>query len=991
MTVIYMNYDITVYGLVQGIGFRPYVAETAHRMHLAGIVSNCGGVVRICLYGCSEDEKDTFIRSIRENVPRGGRVDRVDVIVGDIRSGDTVGGSTVDRAHTAGEQRFRIIESSDKTDYLRFLPPDIATCDTCLREMSDPANRRYHHPFISCTVCGPRYTIMKSIPYDREVTTMAAFDMCEDCRREYTEQGNIRRHAQTIACRRCGPRLSLYVSGECLRVLEECSVDKGFTDRSYSRNSRNYSDGREACAEDFDDGKHDAARVNVVREDFGSKQLYRVVCPDEYVLIQCAATLLNHEMIGAVKDIGGFHFALSPYSDMAARRMRVFKNREEKPFAVIYPNVDAIKLMCEVSDTEEKLLTSSVRPIVLLNRRCDSTGEQEAWHKYASGSMPERSEPSMEGFTGFSHLVSGRSSRIGAFLPCNPVQAMLTELTGSLVMTSGNRGDEPIIIRDDDMLRLMDDGCPDFVLTHNREILTPADDSIYQVTKLRDREVVQCIRRARGLVPEPIIISDSVSKHVTGAVSCDAEMTMSGREDILRKSGGYEKRDIFAAGGDMKNTFALARGGAVYLSQHFGDMGELSVQEARLEAYRRMKKLLGIEPEVFAADMHPGYVSTDMRDIIGVDCDEGKESRLGDATVSVSYGGNDASITKSGNLSQKSESDVAVRLYQHHKAHMAAVMAEHGLRGDILGIIYDGTGYGEDGGLWGGEFIASHGLRSERVRGLFEPVRIVGTDEGARDARMTAMCYLYSACEKGVIGRDEYELYVHKLYGTDASKAHQRITALDYEMRVGSPRIVRSTSVGRLFDAVSAVLGICSYNSYEGQCPVMLEEHAHMYAAECGNSYIYGGNTDSTKHTCAVEYEADIDSLRTTRTPEEWIARACRLMYAADGTTRAVNAADGTTRAVHAATPVDRLAYEFHTYMIEKTVKMAETICIPGLKDASVVLGGGTFNNRILTAGVMAALEERGYRVYISEKVPCGDGGLALGQVYMCMMGDGAR
>ena len=475
---------IRVSGLVQGIGFRPFVAELAETLHLTGQVKNLGGVVEINIQG-NKQAVDTFIHRLNlvsENGELPGcRIDSLKVE--DVREHDD------SQMHEF--ERFQIVESGSTRELRRFLPVDLPTCDRCVAEMHDPKNRRYRYPFISCTACGPRFSIQKAVPYDRETITMDEFQMCDACYEEYTQKGNIRRHAQTIACQECGPELK-YV----------------------------------ACA--------DAEEVTVEQKITGEASGILTEITNQHQAIAQAITDLKNGKIGAIKDIGGFHFAFSPMNSDAAMRLRDFKNRDKKPFAVMFLNVDLIKEYCEVSEEEQQLLESSARPIVLLKKKKDF--------------VPE---------------ICGESDRIGALLPCNPLQILLLEETGPLVMTSGNRGGEPIIISEKEMQQYIGNGI-DFMLTHDREVLTPLDDSIYQVTEIsmkngNEKQIeyrTQLIRRARGLAPEPIALKRKLIK------------------------------DTFAAGGDLKAVFGLGRDELVYLSQYFGDLEDVRCMETSYSTVR---------------------------------------------------------------------------------------------------------------------------------------------------------------------------------------------------------------------------------------------------------------------------------------------------------------------------------------------------------------------------------------------------------------------
>lgn len=751
-----MRYKITVTGLVQGIGFRPFVAELAEELKLAGQVKNLGGIVEIIVSG-DKQAVDTFIHRLNfvdktQELP-GCRIDSLEV--------EELAGQD--------EESFHIVESGDGRESKRFLPLDLPTCDRCVAEMHDKNNRRYRYPFISCTACGPRFSIQKAVPYDRETITMDAFPMCDACKEEYIAKGNIRRHAQTIACKDCGPKLKFVK--ENLQIVDE----------------------QQAISE-------------AVRE-------------------------LKNGKIGAIKDIGGYHFAFTPFSSRAAQRLREFKNRDKKPFAVMFLNLDEVKEYCEVSEKEAAILSSSARPIVLLKKKKDF--------------VPE---------------ICGESDRIGALLPCNPLQILLLEETGPLVMTSGNRGGEPIIISEDEMRMHIGNGI-DFCLTHDREILTPLDDSIYQVNE----DKVQLIRRARGLVPEPIALQRKLSK------------------------------DTFAAGGDLKASFALGREELVYMSQYFGDLEDVRCMESRQKGVQRMEELLEIHPETTVGDLHPAYVST-----------QGMEKKI-----------------------------------QHHHAHVASVIAEQGLSGNVLGIACDGTGFGTDGTIWGSEFLLCEDEKMTRV-GHLSSVKLVGGDASAKQADMTLYSYMLSAREKGL----PVENYI-------TGKEEFRLQEMAWKQNINT---AYSSSMGRLFDAVAALLDICHYNSYEGECAIKLEQAAHegkQQLERLGKAkdeifkmlIIDCNKLDETWQMDSEKLLVDLYNLKEAYSKEVW-------------------------------------AYVFHHTISKALVETAINICKEHEVN-QIALSGGTFINRILLREVMTGLHENGLQVYTNEKVPCGDGGIALGQMYL--------
>lgn len=773
---------ITVTGLVQGVGFRPAVAELAEECGLQGQVKNVGGAVEIIVSG-EKQAVEKFLHRLK-----CFSVGRIDRMTAETLAKEEEKEETKEEAKTGVLKKFRIVESTAAREQKRFLPVDFPTCDRCKEELFNKNSRRYRYPFISCTRCGPRYSIQKGVPYDRDSITMDVFPMCPSCRKEYTEKGNIRRHAQTIACHDCGPVLK-WLSRDYHRRMSGVPVDRAGT---------------------------------------------------EFILKRAAEALLDGK-IAALKDIGGYHFACSPFSSKAAQRLREFKHRHKKPFAVMFFDLEELKEYCEVSPKEEELLLSEARPIVLLEKK-----------------------------KVFAPEVCGDSERIGAMLPCNPLQLLILKETGPLVMTSGNRGGEPIIIDDKEMQELVRQGCPDFMLLHNREILTPLDDSVYQV----NGDFVQIIRRARGLVPEPIAINKNM------------------------------QQDTFAAGGDLKAVFAFGRGDLVYLSQHFGDLEDVRCDSRRGEAIARMRELLEIEPRLTVGDMHPAYVSA-----------QGMNKKV-----------------------------------QHHQAHVASVIAEHGLEGKVLGFAFDGTGFGTDGSIWGSEAFIFEKGRMKRV-GHLTPVKLLGGDAGAKEADKTLFSYWMEAKERGL------------QTGPEAGAQLSRLQELAWRQNINT---AYSSSMGRLFDAVSALLDICHYNSYEGECAVLLEQAAHK-----GKKWLA---ENQRKNQQPLEQERL--SMKLEKADGTWLADSVRLI----SDMAALKELSGKSE--NRENRRNILAYLFHRAIIKSFVTMAEELA----KEYNVTqaaLSGGSFMNRILLSEMAEGLKEKGYDVYTNEKVPCGDGGIALGQIFL--------
>ncbi len=591
-----------------------------------------------------------------------------------------------------------------------FITPDLATCAQCEAELTQTGNRRRHHPFISCINCGPRYTIIDKLPYDRENTVMHNFPMCGACEKEYTHAENRRCHAQTIACNECGP-------------VTNISIDD-------------------------------------------------------------AVSILDQNKILAIKDIGGYHLACRP-ADNAVNRLRELKGREKKPFAVMFRCIEEIKEYCIVTQQEKALITSTARPIVLLKKKKD---------------LP--------------HSVCADSDYIGAFLPCNPIQIMILNKVSPLVMTSANVSGEPIITDDDEIHKFGVD-----VLSHNRRILTPIDDSVLQINNGK----VQFIRRARGYVPLAIKIDRSSDE------------------------------DMLCMGGDLKSAFAIVHKEYVYPSQYFGDLEDTRCLEAYEKCIARMCRLHSVTPKKIVCDMHPGYYS-----------------------------------------STRITPDIHV---QHHLAHAYSVIAEHEIKGDVLSFVFDGTGYGDDGAIWGGEVF----LNKKRVCHL-DYVPMPASDEISKNAALALDCYLGS---NPVLNK-----------------------AIENNINT-----VNSSSMGRLFDAVCALLEIKQYNSYEGECAVALESAA--------------GRAD-----------------KPYRLTPTWNPRQ-------------------TIKEIAAAKPAESaesLALGFHQMLGELILLTAKQFDV-----RQIVLSGGCFVNRLLMGTACSLLENNGFTVYTNEKVSCGDNGISLGQAYLAI------
>lgn len=803
-----MTQIIRVIGMVQGIGYRPFVMQLAEESAIRGQVKNTAGIV-IITATASKETLARFVKRLQSEMPYGARVDQV-----------TVEEIPLQEFHT-----FSIVPSSIEDDTnatgIPLVPPDLATCPDCERELMEKGNLRQGYPFISCVKCGPRYSIIDRLPYDRERTTMRDFNMCPECRDDYTSKGNIRRHAQTISCPNCGPQL-------ILEEYQQGTVEQG--------------------------------------------EIKTVVHKRYYAFRQAVEILLSGGIL-AVKDIGGFHLVCLPTKEQTLYLLRQIKNREKKPFAVMFENISQAEEYCLINKKEEKLLESNARPIVLLKRKKKAL---------------------------FAPDVCGDSPDVGAMLPCNPLQILLVKSCGPLIMTSANLSGQPIIISNEQVCTWMKQNQLNYeemdlrlgVLMHERRILMPLEDSIVRVIKNR----VQIFRRARGYVPEPVILKEE------------------------------SKKQMFATGGDLKSTFCYMAGKRVYLSQQIGDLESLEVNQIYHENIRHMHELFGFRPEEIATDCHPDYITVKNADKLRDYFHMGQSS---------------------------------IRQIQHHQAHVASVIAEHELKGQILGVAFDGTGYGTDHSIWGSEFFLVQNDIFQRVAHL-QPVELIGGDEGAKNTDLILCGYLTS------FGISEVKLNQWMSWlKNDELRQKQKIIAQAIEHKINT---VTSTSMGRLFDAVSAFLNICHYNDYEGEAAIELEYLAASLPKQKRGKYplhldvVMGNHMISTDTKGLFEHMIDAIS-------------------------------DGATSA--------QLAYEFIIAIADYVVSVCtyvnhwnqnkHALMKESKNLKQIALSGGTFQNRILLEQVIDKLEKKGYSVYMNEKVPSGDGGICLGQAYLLMKADRAE
>lgn len=733
---------VLVKGIVQGVGFRPFVYNLAQGLGLKGWVLNDERGVQIEVEG-EEGALEAFLEAVRENPPPLARIEEI----------------SVTELPPFGYPSFEIRTSERSEERVVLISPDIATCDDCLKEVFDPKDRRYRYPFTNCTNCGPRFTIIRDVPYDRENTTMASFHMCPDCAREYHDPRDRRFHAQPNACPACGPRVELR-DGEGRRVEAEDPI------------------------------------LEAIR-------------------------LLKEGKIVAVKGLGGYHLACNPFDEGAVSALRGRKYREDKPFAVMCKDLEAVKELCELPEGAEGLLLSKERPIVILPRR---PGAKVA--------------PS----------VAPGHRTLGVMLPYTPLHHLLfADGIRSLVMTSGNISDEPIAYRDQEALERLK-GIADYFLVHNRPIYMRCDDSVMKV--FRGRPLF--FRRSRGYVPSPIRIK------------------------------GARRRSVLGVGAELKNTFCITRGEYAFLSHHIGDLENLETFRSFEEGVRHFKRLLEVEPELIVHDLHPDYLST----------------------------------------RYALEADLPRVGVQHHFAHALSCMAEHGLEGPVLGVIMDGTGFGLDGAVWGCEFLEAD-LRGFRRLGHLRYIPMPGGEKAIREPWRMAAIYLERATE----GRVQWDRFLQR--GWEVLREAVR-------KGLNSPPC---SSMGRLFDAVSSLLGIRDVVNYEGQAAIELEQ-----AAEPGAEGTYPFGLEGYLLDPDPMIRAILDDLK-----------------------------GGISRGT--------IAGKFHRTVAQMVLEVARRAREErGLEE--VVLSGGCFQNVLLLELTVGLLEEEGLRVYWPTQVPPNDGGISLGQAY---------
>ncbi|PWH19454.1 MAG: carbamoyltransferase HypF [Anaerolineae bacterium] len=764
---------IRITGIVQGVGFRPFVYKLAHQENLLGWVKNTSAGVEILVEGC-EEAILRFIRRINDEAPPLARIDQIEV-------------HPVEENHFT---KFEIIESQDIESAFIPISPDISVCNDCLHELFDPQNRRFLYPFINCTNCGPRFTITKTIPYDRPNTTMASFPLCADCASEYHNPEDRRFHAQPVACAVCGPHLSLIIDGQ----NEINSTDKE--------------------------------------------------------IIQEVQKLLKGGAIVAIKGIGGFHLACDALNPLAVKTLRERKHRVDKPFALMMPDLKTVEKHCILTAADIDLLTSKERPIVLLNKRSNSS---------------------------IASSVAPNQNTLGVMLPYSPLHYLIfynfdrcsynDYPLEAIVLTSGNRSEEPIAIHNE-QARTQLASLADAFLLHNRPIHIRCDDSVVRTVSLDGEWQIYPIRRSRGYAPNPLRLP-------------------------------WKTPQILGVGAELKNTFCLSRDDYAFLSHHIGDLENYETYQSLEEGIEHYQKLFRIRPEAIAYDKHPNYLSTRYA------------------------------------LERSHREQIPAIAIQHHHAHIASCLVENGWQSDeaVLGVSFDGTGYGNDGAIWGGEFLISSYKSFERAAHL-QYFPLPGGDRSIRFPARIALAYLDYF---GIEAPRELPCF-QSLCADERQLLHSQ---LQHKIN-----LVNTSSMGRLFDLVASLIGVRQAINYEAQAAIELEA-----IAASGVDHPYSFELIPNQGTANFPTQVSL-----TQTIQSVIK----------------DFIDGVSPSLISA--------RFH----HTIAKVVLEVCQLLKKETSinyVALSGGVWQNITLLEQTIRLLRKAGFKVLIHREVPANDGGIALGQI----------
>jgi len=736
------TYIIQIKGLIQGVGFRPYIYKLATDLRFTGYVENRNDGVLIVVNSSDYKIKE-FVKLIKRNAP----------VASEIRS---INYSTAPQQVFSD---FQIVKSKNFSNDITDVSPDIAVCELCLDELLNDS-WRFHYPFINCTNCGPRFTIIKDLPYDRVQTSMSEFKMCKKCEKEYIDISDRRFHAQPIACADCGPAYQLIAPDTNISDLE---------------------------------------------------QIISLVC-----------NLIDKGRIVAIKGMGGFHLCCDALNEKTVSRLRSSKNRDSKPFAVMFSDIGELGKYANTNIKEKQSLLEWRRPIVLLEQK----------KTLARG-------------------VNNGIKSIGAMLPYMPIHYLLFEKlkAKAIVLTSGNISDEPIVI--DNITALDSLSMADAHLLYNRSIQNRVDDSVIRVIN----NTARIIRRSRGFVPSPL---------------------------NLRLNTDH----IFAAGGELNNCFCIGKGNQAIISQHIGDLKKIETYNFYKEVYEKYCRLFRFEPEIAVHDLHPDYLSTL------------NAKKMGIQTIAV----------------------------QHHFAHIASCMAENDLDEKVIGVAFDGTGYGDDRNIWGGEFLLCDLNDFTRLKHL-EYLPLPGGDKAVENPWMMAVSYLYA-----IFGNDANTISEQLFRTIDPWKIEMVLKNI--QNKINSPL---TSGMGRLFDAFAAITGICTEASYHAEAPVRLESYINHQVSE---TYSYRISNDISFKPAIIQVIEDIRKKLSLKT----------------------------------------IVTKFHNTVI---FAVRDTLLELSAENNvnKIVLSGGVFQNSYLSTKLENILKKSNYKVYVNKKVPCNDGGICLGQL----------
>ncbi len=761
---------IIIRGAVQGVGFRPFIYRLAKEIGLCGYVLNSPNGVFIEVDG-EKSVLDSFVCRIEKEKPPRAIINSMEF-------------SFLD---AAGFSQFEIRKSKLDGETSALILPDIAVCPDCLKEMFDKNDRRYLYPFINCTNCGPRFSIIESLPYDRPNTSMKIFKVCEDCRAEYENPLDRRFHAQPIACYACGPHIELW-----------------------DENGRRISK--------FDTALADASKA------------------------------IRNGNIVALKGLGGFQLLCDARNDESIMRLRTRKHRDEKPFALMFPTIESIQKVCQLSSLEERLICSLESPIVLLKRKLQ-IGNQQSHISHLISQV--------------SSLVAPNNPYLGAMLPYTPLHHLLMkELEFPIIATSGNLSDEPMCIDENDAMNRMN-GIADYFLVHNRPIVRQVDDSIVRI--ILEREMV--LRRARGYAPLPIILDYSFGGE------------------------GSKEKSIIAVGAHLKNTIAISKTNNIFISQHIGDLETSEAFDAFTKTIKDFQKLYNIDRPEIVCDLHPDYLSTKYTQQINIE-------------------------------PQK---------IQHHIAHIASCRAENQVKGTAVAVAWDGTGYGLDGTIWGGEFFKCDGKSYERVITIRQ-FKLPGGEVAIKEPRRSALSVLFETYGDSIFDEQNW-IYQHLLIH-NFSKSELDTLKTMLNKNINSPV---TSSVGRLFDAVASMIGISQRTKFEGQSAMMLEFAVDESIVDSYEFTIVEGNPS------IINWKPIIYQIITDLKSK-----------------------------------VDKsvISAKFHNTLARTILDSVQNI-----GENKVLLSGGCFQNKILLERTIKLLKSEKIFVYWHQRVPPNDGGISLGQI----------